>query len=162
VPETDAFNSLAAVIDYPMLIVTAFNGEERAGCLVGFATQASIEPIRMMVMISKKNHTYRVVTTADELVVHFLGSDDFELAKLFGEETGEQVDKFSRCRWTATPSGSPVLDGTLGWVECSVLSRVDAGDHVGHLVEPVRGGFAGGSGQLGFQAVRSLNPGHRA
>ncbi|HET7523012.1 MAG TPA: flavin reductase family protein [Acidimicrobiales bacterium] len=161
-PSSDAFDSLVGAIDYPMFIVTASNGDERAGCLVGFATQASIDPARMMVMISKKNHTYRVASFADRLVIHFLGAGNLELARLFGEQTGDEVDKFSCCEWTPTADGSPVLHGTLGWVACRVLDRFDAGDHVGHLVEPVYGEATGDARQLGFQMVTSLQPGHTA
>ena len=35
----DAFHSLVADLDYPMFVVTACDGSERAGCLVGFLTQ---------------------------------------------------------------------------------------------------------------------------
>src|SRR5215208_7631728 len=38
-----AFEAIVAQLDYPMFIVTAAAGEERGGCLVGFATQASID-----------------------------------------------------------------------------------------------------------------------
>lgn len=158
----DVFQSLVAGIDYPMFVVTASNGDDRAGCLVGFATQASIDPPRMMVMISKKNHTYRVADTAEELVIHFLSAGNLDIAKLFGERTGDEVDKFALCEWTPGPNGSPVIEGTLGWLACRVLDRIDCGDHVGHLVEPVQGDSTDGSGQLGFQAVRSLRPGHGA
>jgi len=162
VPSADAFDSLVAAIDYPMFIVTASHDDQQAGCLVGFATQASIEPARMMVMISKKNHTYSIASRADRLVVHFLGAGNFELARLFGEQTGDEIDKFSRCAWTPTADGLPVLHGTLGWVACRVLDRFDAGDHVGHLVEPIYGETTAEKGQLGFQAVASLQPGHAA
>ena len=158
----DAFQSLVSGMDYPMFIVTASTGSENAGCLVGFSTQASIDPPRMMVMISKENHTYRVASAAEELVVHFLGENNFDLAKLFGEETGDEVDKFARCEWRPTPHGSPVIDGTLGWVACQVVARFDAGDHVGHLVEPVYGESTGSADQLGFRAVRTFSPGHPA
>jgi len=42
----DGFHDLAADLDYPMLIVTAAADGERAGCLVGFAAQCSIDPLR--------------------------------------------------------------------------------------------------------------------
>ena len=158
----DAFQSLVAGMDYPMFVVTASSGDERSGCLVGFATQASIDPPRMMVMISKKNHTYRVAGAAAELVIHFLGAGNLEIAKLFGGETGDDVDKFARCDWRATKGGAPAIEGTRGWVACQVLGRFDCGDHVAHLVEPVYGESDDRTDQLGFQAVRSLTPGHEA
>jgi flavin reductase (DIM6/NTAB) family NADH-FMN oxidoreductase RutF len=161
-PGLQDFHSLVAGIDYPMFVVTAYDGEERAGCLVGFATQASIDPARVMVMISKENHTYQVAERAEELVIHFLHEGNLDLAQLFGEETGDEIDKFVRCDWTPTPKGSPVIKGTMGWAACRILTRVDAGDHVAHLVEPTDARVAHHGGQLGFQAVRSLEPGHPA
>jgi flavin reductase (DIM6/NTAB) family NADH-FMN oxidoreductase RutF len=67
----DDFHELVSGIDYPLFIVTATNRGERAGCLVGFVTQASISPPRLIVMLSKANRTYQVAQEADRLVVHF-------------------------------------------------------------------------------------------
>jgi flavin reductase (DIM6/NTAB) family NADH-FMN oxidoreductase RutF len=159
---SDELQSLLGAIDYPMFIVTASDGREKAGCLVGFVTQASIDPPRMLVMVSKQNHTLRVVEGASELVLHFLHEGNLDLARLFGEETGDEVDKFSRCEWKPTSKGSPVLEGALGWACCEILSRTDVGDHVAHLVEPTSAQLTHLAPQLGFQAVRSLDPGHPA
>ncbi len=67
----DRFHDLAGELDYPMLIVTATADGEQAGCLVGFAAQCSIDPLRFMVWLSKKNRTYRVASRSQVLVVHF-------------------------------------------------------------------------------------------
>ena len=43
------FNDLVGGLDYPMFIATARSERgERAGCLVGFATQCSIDPSRFL------------------------------------------------------------------------------------------------------------------
>src|SRR5436305_291725 len=54
-----------------MLIVTAAAGGDRGGCLVGFAAQCSIDPLRFMVWISKKNHTFGVPARPSVLRPHF-------------------------------------------------------------------------------------------
>ena len=56
----DGFLDLTGELDFSMLVVTAFDGRERAGCLVGFSTQCSIDPPRYLVCISTANHTARV------------------------------------------------------------------------------------------------------
>ena len=63
---------LVSALDYPMFIVTVAAGDERAGCLVGFATQCSIDPPRFLVCISDKNRTFRVARDADTMVVHLV------------------------------------------------------------------------------------------
>src|SRR5919202_6978342 len=93
------FTSLMGELDYPMFIVTTVNeAGERSGCLIGFATQISIKPPRFLTGLSHKNHTYRVLREAEHVGVHFVPDDGTELAELFGGETGDEVDKFSRCR----------------------------------------------------------------
>jgi flavin reductase (DIM6/NTAB) family NADH-FMN oxidoreductase RutF len=51
--EAASFNELMGELDYPMFIVTAAADSELAGCLVGFATQASIDPSRFLVCVAK-------------------------------------------------------------------------------------------------------------
>ena len=146
-----------------MFIVTALSADgERSGCLIGFATQSSIHPPRFVACISKKNRTFDVVTRADHIVVHFLGLGQRDLAELFGGETGDEVDKFELCKWTEGPHGIPVLDGVPGWFAGPVLDRFDFGDHLGLLVEPAFARDLGGTLNLGFQTVKSMEPGHPA
>lgn len=159
----EAFHRLVAGIDYPMFIVTVASAEDRDGCLVGFLTQASIRPPRLMVMLSKANRTYRVAQGASQLVVHFLHAGNRGLSELFGEQTGDSIDKFSRCQWQAvTGIDVPVLRGTRGWVAGSILDRVDCGDHVGHLIDVVGARIDEPGPQLAFQAVKDMKPGHPA
>jgi flavin reductase (DIM6/NTAB) family NADH-FMN oxidoreductase RutF len=161
--DTDAFDALVADLDYPMFIVTATADGEQAGCLVGFATQVSIDPQRLLVMLSKQNRTYEVARRAQTLAVHFLGADNDELAALFGEETGDRGDKFASCAWSAGPDGVPVLAGTRGCVVGRVIERVDTGDHVAHLLETIEvRADAVAAPPLSYQAVRDLTPGHDA
>ena len=153
---------LAAHADTPMAIVTAASPEgERSGCLVGFWTQCSIDPPRVLACISKTNHTFPVAGAAEVLAIHWLADDDRSLAELFGGETGDETDKFERCSWQPGPGGVPVLDGTKGWVAGPVVDRVDVGDHVACVIDAVSGGETDPSAdQLGFQAVKGLEPGH--
>jgi flavin reductase (DIM6/NTAB) family NADH-FMN oxidoreductase RutF len=158
----EAFHELVTGIDYPMFIVTTSAGDERAGCLVGFATQGSIDPPRLLVMLSKVNRSYRVTERADELVVHFLHSGNRGLAALFGEESGDDLDKFDRCAWTQVEGvGPPVLAGTRGFAAGPILGRMDAGDHVAHLIDVIAARVdCDAGGQLGFQSIKQLHPGH--
>lgn len=153
----DAFHELLAQLDPPMVIVTV----GRSGCLVGFSTQVSIDPPRFLACISKTNHTHEDAMRASVVAVHVLDHDDRHLAEVFGELTGDAVDKLSLVGWHEGPDGLAVLDGVAGWFAGRVLERVDLGDHTGLLLEP-----AGGeqhrpiTRQLGFQAVSDLDAGH--
>ena len=158
----DEFSNLVGDLDYPMMVVTAAAHTERAGCLVGFATQCSIDPPRFAVWISRKNHTLRVARDARVLAVHFLSVGDVPLAELFGGETGDEVDKFARCQWRDGPQGVPVLEDCRRWFAGEVIEQFPTEDHVGFLLAPMTVESGPWAGQLGFQTARAISPGHEA
>jgi flavin reductase (DIM6/NTAB) family NADH-FMN oxidoreductase RutF len=157
-----AVHELIDELDYPMFIVTAADGSERSGCLVGFATQCSIDPPRFLVCLSDKNRTFRVAQGADMLVVHLVPEHAEKLAELFGSETGDDIDKFERCSWTEGPGGAPVLEECGNWFAGRILERVPAGDHWAFLLEPVEAASDRDVGPFAFHRARRIDPGHAA
>jgi hypothetical protein len=72
-----------------MFIVTARDGEEPLGCLVGFATQTSIDPPRFAVCLSHNNRPYRRGRDVELLGVHCVPEHAAAQPELFGGETGD-------------------------------------------------------------------------
>lgn len=160
---TDSFERLVGLLDYPMFIVTTQTQGSPAGCLVGFASQASIQPPRFIVGLSKRNHTYRAARDSDHLAVHLLSHRHRDLARLFGGQTGDRINKFDRCSWHSGPAQMPILDDAVAWFVGKTLSRIDVGDHVGYLLEPVAGQAPDRVDDLiTYVDVADLVPGHDA
>ena len=158
----ETFQRLVAQLDYPMFIATVAAADERAGCLIGFATQCSIRPPRFLAGISNKNRTFRVAQDADSMAIHLLPEDASELAELFGGETGDEVDKFERCAWRPGPDHVPLLDDCPNRFVGRILRRIDFGDHVGMVLEPFLAEDHEDGGQLGFLRAKRIDPGHGA
>jgi flavin reductase (DIM6/NTAB) family NADH-FMN oxidoreductase RutF len=156
----DTVHRLVAELDYPMFIVTVSSHGERAGCLVGFATQCSIDPPRFLVCLSQKNRTFRVASDAEVLVVHLVPEDATELAELFGSQTGDSIDKFERCGWSPGPAGTPVLNDCGNWFAGRVVSRMDAGDHDAFVLDPFEAASDRGERQFSFHRAKQMEPGH--
>lgn len=154
------FTRLVGQLEYSLFIVTAAAGEERAGCLVGFATQVSIHPPRFLTCMSTKNRTYRVASSADTVVVHPVPEEAEELAVLFGGQTGDEVDKFARCDWRPGPGGAPIISDLRNWFAGSVLERFDFGDHVGLLLEPTEVASDDIAEPFTFRRGKWIDPGH--
>ena len=157
-----AFNAIVGDLEYPMFIVTARAGDERLGCLVGFATQTSIDPPRFAVCLSHRNRTYRHGHGADVLGVHCVPADAPALAELFGGETGDEVDKFECVAWEPGPGGTPLLAACPNRFVGRVLERLDAGDHDALLLEPVAAERGTDSDQFSFHRAKRIEPGHEA
>jgi flavin reductase (DIM6/NTAB) family NADH-FMN oxidoreductase RutF len=159
---TEVFDALAGDLDYPMFIVTVAARGERAGCLVGFATQCSIHPPRFLACISVKNHTFRVGRDAGAMAVHLVPDDGEDLVELFGGETADETDKFDRCEWHDGPDGLPILDRCDSWFAGRVLERFDSfGDHAGFLLEPFAAEH-GGPAHYSVKRAAGIEPGHEA
>jgi flavin reductase (DIM6/NTAB) family NADH-FMN oxidoreductase RutF len=158
----ESFQRLVAQLDYPMFIATVAAGGERAGCLIGFATQCSIHPARFLAGISDKNRTFRVASGADSMAIHLVPENATELAELFGGETGDELDKFERCEWRPGPGGVPLLDACPNRFVGRIVERVDFGDHLGMVLEPFLAEEDEESGQLGFHRAKRIDPGHEA
>ena len=164
-PEADdvrAFEAIAARLEYPMYIVTTAADDERAGCLVGFSTQCSIDPARFLVCISDKNMTCRVASRAEALAVHLAPPGAGDLVELFGSTTSDDADKFARCDWSEGPGGLPLLSGCPSWFAGRIVERARLGDHIGHVVEPFAGNAGPDEGQFAASEARKLEPGHEA
>jgi flavin reductase (DIM6/NTAB) family NADH-FMN oxidoreductase RutF len=155
-----AFHDVMLGLDYPLFIATVAAGGERDGCLIGFATQCSIDPPRFLACISDKNRTFRIAERADVMVVHVVPEEERELAELFGGETADEVDKLGQVEWEAGPGGAPVLARCPRWFAGRIAERVDLGDHHGYLLEPIEAEASEDASELDFQEARDISPGH--
>jgi flavin reductase (DIM6/NTAB) family NADH-FMN oxidoreductase RutF len=126
-----------ALPNYPMFVVTTEVDGIAAGCLVGFAGQASIHPPRFLVGLSTQNHTFRVAANATHLAVHVFDREHLDVGELFGGQSGGNVNKFDRCSWHRSQAGMPILDDAATRFAGEILDRFALGDHVGHLLKPV-------------------------
>lgn len=127
----DAFDTLMASADPPLIVLTTAAEGEPAGCLVGFHAQSSITPQHYCVWLSKANHTYRVGLRAAHFAVHFLSTHDTAIAERFGTLSGEDVDKFAGLDVDLDPHGVPLLEACPNRISLERIAVLDDGsDHV--------------------------------
>jgi len=157
-----AYDAFVAGLDGPVFIVTVSHADTRAGCVIGFGSQVSIDPPRFLACLSDKNRTYRVAAAhAEHLGLHLVPPQRCDLAALFGGTTGDDVDKFDHCAWHEGPRGVPILDACPDWFAGRVLERRPLGDHVGFLLEPVAAAYEG-AGALALSRAQAIEAGHEA
>ena len=109
--------------------------------------------------------TTRIESPGMQRISPFTSSSrrDRGVAELFGGQTGDRIDKFDHCEWSAGPAGMPILAAASAWFVGRIVDRFDVGDHVGHLLEPISGVSPDGFDDwLSFSDVHDLNPGHEA
>ncbi len=71
------------------------------------------------------------------------------------------MDKFSGLRPRTEKTGSPLLDDAIGWLECRVEARLDAGDRTVYLAEVVQGRVTHSAPPLTSRRLMELAPPER-
>ena len=110
-------------------VVTTAGSGEPAGLAVNSFTSVSLEPLLVAFCVVTTSRTWARIRDVGSFCVNILAEDQEALCRHFA---GRRKDKFSGIGWHPAPSGSPILEGVLGWVDCSLEAHHLAGDH--HIV----------------------------
>jgi 3-hydroxy-9,10-secoandrosta-1,3,5(10)-triene-9,17-dione monooxygenase reductase component len=110
--------------------VTVIATTDAAGEPVGFACQSfaalSLDPPLVLFCPGKNSRTWPAIEAAGVFSVNVLAHDQQDVSAVFGRAG---ADKFSSVAWSPAPSGAPVLDGVLAWLDCRLERVTDGGDH---------------------------------
>ncbi len=128
-----------ALTDRELWLVAARAGERRGGLVATFVSQASIVPAspRVVVGIAKQHHTRGLIEASDAFALHLLGEENLDWVWRFGLRSGRDGDKLDGLPLTTAVTGSPIVEGALGWLDCRVEARLDSGDRTVYLAEVV-------------------------
>ena len=123
--------------------VTIVSGMEE-GEPVGFTCQSfislSVEPPFVAVAPARTSTSWPRIARAGSFCVNVLADHQADLGRGFAVSGGA---KFEGVDWRPAPAtGSPLIEGSLAWVDCRVELVHDAGDHeliIGKVLDLGRG-----------------------
>jgi 3-hydroxy-9,10-secoandrosta-1,3,5(10)-triene-9,17-dione monooxygenase reductase component len=97
---------------------------------VGFACQSfaalSLDPPLVLFCPTKLSRSWQAIEATGRFCVNVLTEQQREVSARFGSRDD---DKFAGIDWTPSPLGSPIIDGSLAHIDCTVSSVHDGGDH---------------------------------
>lgn len=109
--------------------------DEPIAMIVGSFTSVSLKPPLVSFLADISSYTQARIRAAGRFCANVLASDQEKLCRQMAKSGGK---KFDGIRWTESPSGNPVLEGVIAWIDCRVSSVIELGDHyliVGHVEE---------------------------
>jgi 3-hydroxy-9,10-secoandrosta-1,3,5(10)-triene-9,17-dione monooxygenase reductase component len=107
-------------------VITALEGQAPAGFTCQAFTSLSLDPPMISFAVARDSSTRPRVLAAGRFCVNVLAFDQHGLCKRFA---ARGVDRFQGVDWWRSPGGSPVLDGVIAWIDCTVEAEYPAGDH---------------------------------
>nr|WP_246377247.1 flavin reductase family protein [Nonomuraea soli] len=90
-------------------------------------TSVSLDPPLVAFCVAHTSTSWPRLRSAKTLTVNVLAEDQQRICLQLASRGG---DKFAGLGWSDSPGGSPVLDGALAWIDCSIEAEHPAGDHV--------------------------------
>lgn len=114
---------------YPtgVCVVTALDeGAGPVAMVVGSFTSVSLDPPLVAFFPARTSTSWPQIERAGKFCVNVLGSDQQPLCKQLSAKGG---DKFAGVVHRASANGSPILDGVVAWIDCSLEAVHEAGDH---------------------------------
>jgi flavin reductase (DIM6/NTAB) family NADH-FMN oxidoreductase RutF len=102
------------------------------GLTANAVTSVSLEPPLLLICVDRKAETFPHFFDSKLFVLNILAAHQEELSRRFATSGG---NKFDGLAFRVGRLDTPILDGTLGHVECRIVDTHEAGDHVIHLGE---------------------------
>ena len=115
---------------YPtgVCVVTA-SGEDgaRFGMVVGTFTSISLDPPLVGFFPDKKSTSWPRIASTGHFCANILSADQIHHSSRFASRI---EDKFDGIAHGVSPHGQPLLDDVLAWIDCSIESVTEIGDHL--------------------------------
>lgn len=109
-------------------IVSGLNGDRPVGFTIGSFTSVSLDPPLVGFLPQKDSDTWQAMADGGSFCVNVLSRDQADLCWKFAKSDNEAA-RFDDVRWHAGPTGSPILDRAVAWIDCNVEEVYEMGDH---------------------------------
>jgi len=118
------------------IITVDLEGEVHGMTANAFAS-VSLDPPMVLVCVDKDTRTHVHLHAKKRFGVNVLGEDQRPISEYYArpDRTHQDADTEAGARFVRTAHGTPMLDGSLAYLECRLHSVEDAGDHTIFIAE---------------------------
>lgn len=96
------------------------------GVTINSFASVSLDPPMVLFSLKTQSPLTDIFLNAKTFNVNILSAGQEFVSNLFA---GQETDKFDKVDWKEGQNGSPVLNDTLGTLECTRIQTHDGGDH---------------------------------
>jgi flavin reductase (DIM6/NTAB) family NADH-FMN oxidoreductase RutF len=127
--DSSVFRTVMSRFATGVTVATTYLGGRRLGITVNAFASASLDPPLVLICLEKASHVHDAFVESGIFAVNFLTSEQEELSACFAGNSECRFDEFCRAASHTEATGAPVLDESLGFVDCRIEHVYDGGDH---------------------------------
>ena len=137
--DPNAKKTALRMIPYGLFVLTAQNKSgQAAAATVNWVTQVAFEPPLVVVGVKADSHAHALIKETQAFALNVLGKGQQAMAFTFFKPAEVKDGTLSGEPYRAGSTGSPILTNTPAFVECTLETTVEKGDHsvfVGKVVD---------------------------
>jgi len=103
-------------------------GDRPHGFTIGSFTSVSLDPPLVGFLPQLDSETWALMSDAGRFCVNVLIDKQRDLRWKFAK-TGTEATRFDGVEWHPAPSGAPVLERAVAWIDCTIEEIYEMGDH---------------------------------
>ena len=121
------FRAVLGHVPTSVVVVTGLNAQGSPfGITIGSFASVSLDPPLVGFFPGVRSQSWAAIRESGRFCVNVLSSHQEEVCWRFAKE-GD--DKFAGVDWLPSEGGSPVLPGSIAWIDCEIDSETVMGDH---------------------------------
>jgi flavin reductase (DIM6/NTAB) family NADH-FMN oxidoreductase RutF len=129
-------------IPHGLYICGVKDGEELNGFTASWVMQASFTPPLVVNCVRRDSGSHEMIKKSGVFALSFLENGQKDLAAQFFKPKRRVGNKFEDVEfYEGVQTGCPIIQDSLGYVECKVVGAVEQGDHTVYVGEVIGSGI---------------------
>lgn len=131
------------------VITTSVNGWLH-GMTANAVTSVSLNPLLLLICVDKSARAHQEIDAAGRFGVNILSADQEHVSRTFAEKRRPEEGSLAGLDYHLGAHGTPVIDGSLAYMECEITDRCEGGDHTIFIGKVLEGAVTGDAHPLLF------------
>jgi flavin reductase (DIM6/NTAB) family NADH-FMN oxidoreductase RutF len=126
-----------------LYVIGSRAGDRRNAMTANWVTQLSFDPKVVGVSVETSAFTHELISTGRVFAVNIIDREDRAIVRKFTKpvDVDQDAGTLNGFAFHDAPSGAPVLDTALAWIDCRVIQEVELGGSTLFVGEVTDAGF---------------------